>query len=264
MSQSHAVVFYVGAHQDDWQLFMSPQALTDLAAANTRVVFIYTTAGDAGEDNGWWQGRRDGALSSLQFALRQPIAPVTPESLSINGHPIPCYTIANTRSYSLGLPDGNKDGSGFPATGGQSLQLLQEGRIASADVLVDQAEYETRYTSWQDLVITVKSILDHETADATETPSWVHILDPAVCVHSDHTYTGWLVRDALAEDTRYRQAMYEEYATPDKAANVTGIDLVLKSGLYLFYAQTAFERSGVEEHFDDWHLSFLLRQYRTQ
>ena len=48
MSDSQAVVFYIGAHQDDWQLFMSPQAYYDLIADNTRVVFIYTTAGDAG------------------------------------------------------------------------------------------------------------------------------------------------------------------------------------------------------------------------
>jgi len=32
----------------------------------------------------------------------------------------------------------------------------------------------------------------------------------------------------------------------------------------LFYAQTAFEYSGQVGHFDDWHLSFLPRQYRTQ
>lgn len=264
MSHPSSVVFYVGAHQDDWQLFMSPQALADLKAENTRVVFIYITAGDAGEDNGWWQGRRDGALSSIQFARRLPIAAVAPEMSTVNDHPIECYTIANTRSYCLGLPDGNMDGSGFSATGNQSIQQLQEGRIPVIDVLVDQNEYQTSYASWQDLVTTVKAILDLEAADATSDSHWVHILDPHVSKHSDHKFTGIIVADAIADDVRYRQAMYEEYATPDKEANVTGVDLVLKSGLYLFYAQTAFERSGVEEHFSDWHLSFLLRQYRTQ
>jgi LmbE family N-acetylglucosaminyl deacetylase len=259
-----SVAFYVGAHQDDWQLFMSPQAYTDLVADGSKVVFIYTTAGDAGGHAGWWQGRRAGALSSIQFALHQPIAALTPELSQVNQHPIPCYSIANTRSYFLGLPDGNKDGSGFPATGNQSLQKLQQASGGPIAALCEQAQFQTQYHSWQDLVATVKAIINLENADASLAPSWVHILDPRVSEHSDHKYTGILVQDALSGDPRYSLAMYEEYMIPSMAPNVEGLDLVRKAGLYLFYAQTALEWSGSVEQLDDWHLSFIPRQYRTQ
>jgi hypothetical protein len=92
----------------------------------------------------------------------------------------------------------------------------------------------------------------------------VHILDPRESRHSDHKFTGIAVSDAIAGAARYRLALYEEYIIPDRPANVSGVDLVIKAGLYLFYAQTAFEYSGMTEQFDDWHLSFVPRQYRTQ
>ncbi len=262
MPGSKSIVFYIGGHQDDWQLFMSPQAYTDLIAEDMRVVFIYTTAGDAGGDAGWWHGRRAGALSSIQFVKHERIEALSPERRVVNNHPVPCYTIANTRSYFLGVPDGNRDGAGFPATGNQSLAKLHQGSIAAA--LVDQAEYRTEYTSWQDLVATLEAILEIEAADEKGDASWVHIVDPTVTEHSDHEYTGIAVQDALAGSARYRVAMYEEYRTPSMPPNVEGMDLIWKAGLYLFYAQSAFEHSGLVEHFDDWHLSFVQRQYRTQ
>src|SRR6187551_82250 len=113
MPEVTSVVFYIGAHQDDWQLFMSPQAYDDLIADGTRVVFIYTTAGDAGGDPNWGRGRSAGALSSIQYALHQRIEALQPELSEVNGHPIARYTIGNTVSYYLDLPDGNGDGSGF-------------------------------------------------------------------------------------------------------------------------------------------------------
>lgn len=264
MADTKQVVFYIGAHQDDWQLFMSPQAITDLNAADTTVIFIYLTAGDAGVEASWRRGRSAGALSSLQFAKRQPIAPLTPELVAVQGHPIACYTIANTRSYFLDLPDGNMDGSGFPATGSQSLQLLHEGRISAINALVDQPVYTTHYATWSDFVTTLRALIERETGAHQQGEYLVHILDPRESRHSDHKFTGFAVNDAIADMPNYRLCLYEEYIIPDKAPNVSGLDLVIKAGLYLFYAQTAFEYSGRVEHFDDWHLSFLPRQYRTQ
>jgi LmbE family N-acetylglucosaminyl deacetylase len=263
MPHAGRVVFYIGAHQDDWQLFMSPQAYHDLVADDTTVIFIYTTAGDAGEAPEWRRGRSAGAISSIQFAKRQPITAAKPAPVEVHGHTLPCYTIANTRSYYLDLPDGNMDGRGFPTSGRQSLQQLHEGGIAAIDALADEAVYATTYPSWQKLVATLRALMDTEMADAAG-EQYVHILDPRVSRHSDHRLTGMAVSEAVAGDARYRLAMYEEYIIPDKEPNVSGLDLVLKSGLYLFYAQTAFEYSGMVQHFDDWHLSFLPRQYRTE
>jgi len=106
--------------------------------------------------------------------------------------------------------------------------------------------------------------MDREAGDDLRIERLVHILDPDVSRHSDHKFTGIAVGDAIAGIARYRTAMYEEYIIPDKAPNVSGTDLIVKAGLYLFYAQTAFEHSGMVQQFDDWHLSFLPRQYRTR
>src|SRR5947209_5394289 len=60
------VVFYISAHQDDWQLFRGERAYRDLRAPGLRVVFVYTTAGDSGDGPGasWWRARERGALAS--------------------------------------------------------------------------------------------------------------------------------------------------------------------------------------------------------
>src|SRR5687768_5615926 len=42
------VAFYFSAHEDDWQLFMNPNAYNDVHKSSTKVVFVYMTAGDAG------------------------------------------------------------------------------------------------------------------------------------------------------------------------------------------------------------------------
>ncbi|HEU5087904.1 MAG TPA: hypothetical protein VFT99_10680 [Roseiflexaceae bacterium] len=263
MADAQRVVFYIGAHQDDWQLFMSPQAYNDLVDGDTTVIFMYTTAGDAGEDPGWRRGRSAGAISSIQFARRLPLAAARPHPVQVQGHTIACYTIANTRSYYLDLPDGNGDGGGFAATGHQSIERLHAGSIAAIDALVDEPEYAASYHSWQDLVATMRALLVAEAGDGPG-ERMVHILDPRGSRHTDHRLTGMAVQEAIAGDARFRLAMYEEYIIPDKEANVHGKDLILKSGLYLFYAQTAFEYSGVTQHLDDWHLSFIPRQYRTE
>ena len=47
-SQVAKVSFYFAAHEDDWQLFMNPQAFDDVLDAKSKTVFIHLTAGDAG------------------------------------------------------------------------------------------------------------------------------------------------------------------------------------------------------------------------
>src|SRR5512144_1026118 len=48
MSAQDTVAFYFAAHEDDWQLFMNPNAYQDVQRTSTKVVFVYLTAGDAG------------------------------------------------------------------------------------------------------------------------------------------------------------------------------------------------------------------------
>jgi hypothetical protein len=257
------VAFYIGAHQDDWQLFMTPKAYHDIIGPDNKVVFIYTTAGDAGKGTTWWQARRAGALNSIQFAKRQKIEYVLPTLIDINNHPIPCHIIGNTRSYFMGLPDGWY-GNGFPATNHQSLEKLQTSQIDSVDALVDDSQYQTRYHGWSDVVNTLKQIIEKESADETRPEgSVVNFIDPKVAEHSDHTYTGIAVEAAL-NNSKYRQAKFYDYAIKEKEPNVSGEDLVWKIGIYLFYNQTAFEMPNGQDHLEsDYYLKWQFRQYQT-
>ena len=51
------VAFYFAAHEDDWQLFMSPNAYRDAQSPSTKVVFVYMTAGDGGRGSETPNGR---------------------------------------------------------------------------------------------------------------------------------------------------------------------------------------------------------------
>src|SRR5438105_3247993 len=53
-----AHAFYVVAHQDDWQLFMSESVSSDMRNEQTeKLIFVYVTAGDAGQAERQVQGR---------------------------------------------------------------------------------------------------------------------------------------------------------------------------------------------------------------
>src|SRR5438105_14248227 len=115
MESYSTVSFYIVAHQDDWQLFMTPDAYDDLIAPSTKTVFIYTTAGDAGKDSVYWLAREKGALRSVQYALdthKSPPKEPTCSQKSNAGHQIQYCEYKNSGSYFLRLPDGRMTGKG--------------------------------------------------------------------------------------------------------------------------------------------------------
>ena len=149
------VAFYVTAHQDDWELFRGEQAFADLKMLNTKIVFVFTTAGDAGQTDGWWEAREQGALAAVRAAL--PASPLTIYIANIAGHPIIKYSCANSVVYCMRLPDGNIDGVGFPSTGNNSLAKLRD---ANAPIIA--VDGSTTYRSWEDFCNTLEGILTSE------------------------------------------------------------------------------------------------------
>jgi hypothetical protein len=260
-SHANNVTFYITAHQDDWQLFMSPQAYHDIINPNNKVIFIYTTAGDAGKGTTWWQARRAGALSSIQFAKRQKIEYILPTPIKINSHHIPCHIIGNTKSYFLSLPDGNHKGEGFPITNQQSLAKLKTAAIDSINALVDASNYQTQYNSWTDVVNTIKQIIETESATSPE-DSTVNFINPRTAQHSDHIYTGFSIEEALS-NSNYRQTKFYDYAIMDMEPNVFGDDLAYKTGMFLFYNQTAFEMPNGIDKLKSKYIKWLSRQYQS-
>src|SRR5687767_13949602 len=116
------VAFYFSAHQDDWQLFMNPNAYHDAHRNSTKVIFVYLTAGDAGAGLGnagrsqpYYLARENGAKLSAKFladaAKDIPVIPLASVA-SFSGHPLIKWVYGHTISYFLRLPDGNPKGTG--------------------------------------------------------------------------------------------------------------------------------------------------------
>lgn len=91
---------------------------------------------------------------------RVPADPVlsTPR---LNGHSIRRVGYRNTVTYFLHLPDGNPEGTGYAATGFQSVQRLAAGEVAAMTAVVDGS---ATYQGWDDLRATMRDIIAGETA----------------------------------------------------------------------------------------------------
>ena len=167
------VAFYFAAHEDDWQLFMSPNAYRDVQASSTKVVFVYLTAGDggagignAGRSQPYYLARENGAKLSVMFIADAQTAPSVPaDSVAMfAGHALKRWLYGRTVSYFLRLPDGDMDGSGYLGTGMQSLKRLHEGAIPKISAVDDSATYE----GWADLTDTLRDLIDRERGSATK------------------------------------------------------------------------------------------------
>jgi hypothetical protein len=233
MGQSAPIVsFFIGAHQDDWQLFRGDWAWKDVTGG-AKVVFIYLTAGDNGYGGDtWWRAREAAAMASVEAITGQPAGSSTQESF--NGKPITCYTSALTRSYFLRLPDGgfDKPGEGFEQTGFQSLTLLRkEGKPMTA--IDDTATYKT----WHELIDTVSAILARETETSSNKMPWINTssMDRAGNPgdHFDHYEVGELVA-ALAPG-KYRLADWAGYNRANRTKKLEPADLEKKRTLMRSY-----------------------------
>src|SRR6185503_17906295 len=169
---TNTVAFYFGAHPDDWQLFMNPNAYFDVQRPSNKVVFVYVTAGDAGLGLGngersqpYYLARENGAKLSVRFMADAAKAPGIPVDsvTSISGHPIKRWLYGNTVSYFIRLPDGSPQGTGYVATAEQSLKRLHERAIRTMTSIDDS----TAYQGWSDLQTTMRKLIDRERGTAT-------------------------------------------------------------------------------------------------
>ena len=185
--QAQTVSFYVQADADDWQLFMSNQAVTDLQSGG-KTVFITLTAGDEGNNTAAFNGsavpyylaRENGAVFAakfgwdmLQTTVNTTAVPVI-QTVTINTHSLKKYVYGNTVTYFLRLPDGNTNGNGFLATANKSLKKLKAGTIPSIAAI----DGTTTYTSWGDLTLTIATIINTERGLNAQVLSLIHISEP--------------------------------------------------------------------------------------
>ncbi len=162
------VNIFVVAHQDDWQLFMNPQAFHSMNDPAGKAVFIHVTAGDAGrgvsgEPIPYYLAREEGALRAVRFmANAKPNTGLGFEMertiVDHGGKTVQRMEYANAVLYFLRLPDGNYEGPGYETTGRQSLERLRTGAIAEINAIDGSARYE----GWNDLIEALGEIIQSE------------------------------------------------------------------------------------------------------
>lgn len=234
------VSVYVVAHADDWQLFMQPNGYKDLVDPDTKIIFIITTAGDAGMEKMYWSAREEGLKSSLRFCLA-PLGALYESggTKERNGHRINYWSINNASCYFLRLPDGGLDGAGFSTCGFQGLNRLKAGHALNA---VDDS---TTYQNWADFYNTLQGIIHHETEETNN--AWVHYLSPDKSYnpddHADHWATGEALQ-AMPVINKLQQVLYAGYSTGITADTLQPTDLFWKAGMFAAYEKAVFDLSG--------------------
>src|SRR6266496_4277289 len=157
--------FFIHAHQDDWELFMGDRAYTSVQVA-TKVVFVFATAGDGGQNTAFWQTREQAAqagIASLVTAGSWSCA-----TQAINGHSIRRCVKGKAVTYDMRLPDGATSGEGYSGHG--SMSQLRDGARATLAALDGSATY----ASWADLYGTIRGIVDLESGNGSAPYVEVH------------------------------------------------------------------------------------------
>jgi hypothetical protein len=230
--QYTVVAFYITAHEDDWELFRGEQAYADIQSdPSYKIVFIHTTAGDAGSIDGWWEAREQGAITAVRAAL--PAQPLTIHVDHFNGHPVQRYTCANTTIYFMRLPDGSPDGTGYPSTNHQSLSHLRDSN--KPIVAVDRS---TIYTTWSDFCDTLSAMVRAERQGVPQEHPWINAGDYSASTnpgdHADHKATGDAVR-SFARAQGCNRAWFLTYVIASCSANLGGAALLNKKRTFDAY-----------------------------
>lgn len=255
-----AIAFYIMAHQDDWEAFRGEFAYGDAHNTSNKIVFIHTTAGDAGQTTGWWEAREAGAISAVRSALRP--MPLTSNVQSVHGHPLQRYVSANTVVYFMRLPDGSPGGTGYPSTGFESLSLLRDSN--KPIVAVDGS---TSYRSWTDFCDTLSAIVDLESQGVAEDHPWINAADYAPTTnpgdHADHKATSDAVRTFAS--SRFNRAWFLTYSIQACAADLSGGALTSKKATFDAYSNevlrvTTLNGAPVPPNQEEWD-SYGARSY---
>ena len=218
------------AHEDDDLLFLSPDLVRSIHGG-TCVRTVFLTAGDAGDGQTYWSGRETGIR--IAYSLMAGVSNNwTQTDAGVAGHPISLYTLNAATNVSVAfmhLPDGNIDGSGFSATGFQSLQKLWQFTIPSINAVDGSSSY-TRDV----LTSTLTQLMTTSQAATINTQDFVGAFGDSD--HADHHAMAYFTK--LAHQSYARQHTIYSYADYDnwgRSQNVSGQDLTDKSNAFYAY-----------------------------
>jgi hypothetical protein len=261
------VSFYFAAHEDDWQLFMNPSAFQDVIEGAAKTVFVHVTAGDAGLGTGgggrrrpYYLARENGAREAVRFMADTDHEPArrVDSRVTLDGHRIFRIAYRNTVSYFLRVPDGNIKGEGFADTGFQSLKRLHDGAVKKVTAVDGSAVYR----GWDDLVRTVRAIIDAERGRAPLVQINIAETDPAINPddHADHLMTAQAALDAVSDLNCVRRVSYVDYASARLPENLDAQQRDMESSVFAvtLAGVQAFDHGTSWRHYDG---SYVGRNY---
>jgi LmbE family N-acetylglucosaminyl deacetylase len=228
----------VVAHQDDDLLFINPDLLHDIRS-NYCIRTVYMTAGDAGHGQLYWLSREQGSEAAYSKMLGSDTIWVNRIVQIGEGEYI---NVANPRGDQkislvfIHLPDGSPAGSGFKATGYQSLGRLQNGQINQ----ILSADGQSTYTKDQ---LTQALALLMNTFQPVEIRTQSAYPGGRITDHSDHNSVSRFVKDAASiyDQSHFGGRVsvpvdfYLGYPVHDLPPNVAGQDLTDKLAVFYTY-----------------------------
>ena len=229
------------AHEDDWQLFMNPEAYHAMDEPQEKAVIIHVTAGDAGAGVGgepvpYYLAREEGALRAGRFMANasdpsrgQGVA-MTSERVDRNGHSVLRYGYANAVIYFLRIPDGNIVNGKVYTPHPQSLTKLRAGEVAVTETIDKSARYE----GWADLVATLNAIVSSEEVVGSGLALHIAELDEKLNVgdHPDHRATAFAMEDVAKLHPCAPLWRHVEYFTKTMPQNLSGADYMIDVGAW--------------------------------
>lgn len=235
------VSVFAVAHEDDWQLFMNPEAYHAMDESQEKAVIIHVTAGDAGAGVGgepvpYYLAREEGALRAVRFMAnaadpsRGQGAGMVSAMVDRNGHQVLRYTYTNVVVYFLRLPDGNIVNGKIYTPHPQSLTKLRAGEVEATETIDKSA----RYVGWADLVATLNAIVESEKVPGSGLALHIAELDETLNKgdHPDHRATAFAMEDVALSHPCAPLWRHVEYFTKTMPQNVSGKDYMIDVGTW--------------------------------
>lgn len=268
-SQYSKVSFYFSAHPDDWQLFMGANAFKDIAEAtargsNKKVVFIYTTGGEANCNNGipdekFYLARQAAANRCVQFcadinSLHDEWHSSTKKITGTTLHDILRMSYKNVVCYYLRLPDGCFEKSSA------TIKKLNE-KIVDSICAIDNS---TIYYGYQDLLLSVQNIVKKECSGAEHRPITFNASDWDGKInggdHPDHVETGLLATKVAQRMAAARVVLFSGYGTGDKPVNMKPDEIAMKAAV-VSQLNPGMTHNGYTFNWDEGHRNWAMRNY---
>lgn len=222
------------AHADDDLLFMNPDIANSIADGETNVT-VFITAGDAGYEDWYWQGREVGAKAA--YALMADADDWVDETVSLTNdtttYDVQSSYLASApevRLYFLRLPDGA--GAIADPADYESLARLEDGTRDDVET-VDGAATYTR----SDLVGVLTGLMDAH--DPSEFRLQVAEGDFAAGEHTDHIHTTEFALEALEahDGTDFQVSHYVNYQSDQLDQNLSDQDAAFSLEVMNAYAE---------------------------